>query len=68
MPTRDERLTELQTAVDEWAQREEDRYEEEAAFLRSVFDGRTGGGQLSDYITAEASDLLNDEINAYLVE
>ena len=68
MPTRDQRLTTLQNAVTTWADREETRLQDEATFLRSVFDGRTNGGQLSNYITQQASDLLEDEINAYLVE
>jgi len=68
MATREERLAALQLAVEEWADREEQRLRDEASFLRSVFSGRTEGGRLSDFITAEASALVLDEINAYLVE
>ena len=68
MATREERLAALQSAVVEWADSEEQRLRDEASFLRSVLSGRTNGGQLSSYITAEASELVFDEINAYLVE
>lgn len=66
--TREERLTALETAVTEWADRRIDELEKEASFLRSVFDGRTAGGQTADYSTEAASALLEDEINAFLVE
>ena len=68
MTTRDERLTALQDAVDNWADAEERRLQDEKTFLESVFNGRTNGGQLSQFITEEASSLLEDEVNAYLVE
>lgn len=68
MTTRDERLSALQDAVDTWADNEVSRLEEEVSFLQSIFDGRTDGGELADYITEEASSLLQDEVNAFLVE
>lgn len=68
MTTRNERLTALRDAVDRWADAEERRLQDEKAFLESVFNGRTNGGQLSQYITEEASSLLEDEVNAFLVE
>lgn len=68
MADRDDRLTALQDAVDTWANGEVERLEEEVSFLQSVFSGRTNGGELADYITEEASSLLQDEVNAFLVE
>lgn len=66
--TREERLTALETAVTEWADRRIDELEKQAEFLRSVFEGRTDGGRTADYSTETASALLEDEINAFLVE
>ena len=68
MTTRDERLAALSEAVDNWADAEEQRLTKEKEFLESVFDGRTNGGSLARYVTEEASSLLEDEINAFLVE
>lgn len=66
--SRDDRLVALRDAVDRWADAEERRLQEEKTFLQSVFNGRTNGGQLSQYITEEASSLLQDEVNAFLTE
>lgn len=68
MTTREERLDALEVAVTEWADRRIAELEAQAAFLRSVFDGRTSGGQLADYVTVEASAILEDEINAFLID
>ena len=68
MTTREERLTALETAVTDWADRRIEELENRAAFLRSVFDGRTSGGRTADYTAQAASALLEDEINAFLVE
>lgn len=68
MATRQERLTALSDAVSEWADREEERLTEEKEFLEAIFNGRTNGGALTQYITEEASSLLEDEVNAFLVE
>ena len=68
MTTRDERLAALSEAVTNWGDTEERRLTTEKQFLESVFDGRTNGGSLAQYVTAEASSLLEDEINAFLVE
>lgn len=66
--TREERLTALENAVTEWADRRIEEFEKQAEFLRSVFAGRTSGGRMADYTTSAASVLLEDEINAFLVE
>ena len=67
MTTRDERLQALEDAITEWADAEEQRLEDEVEFLQSVFDGRTNGGRLADYVAEEVSALVDDEINAYLI-
>ena len=68
MTARDERLVALRDAVDRWADAEERRLQEEKVFLQSVFNGRTNGGQLAQYITEEASSLLEDEVNSFLTK
>lgn len=68
MTTRDERLAALSEAVTNWADAEEERLTAEKEFLESVFRGRTNGGSLANYVTEEASSLLEDEVNAFLVE
>jgi len=68
MTTRDERLLALKTAVEEWADREEQRLEDEAEFLGSVRDGLASSGSLSRQTTAEASALTQDEIDEFLLE
>lgn len=66
--TREERLTALENAVTEWADRRVEELEKQAEFLRSVLEDRTDGGRAADYSTEAASALLEDEINAFLVE
>lgn len=67
MTTRDERLQALEDAITDWADTEEQRLEDEVDFLQSVFNGRTSGGRLADYVHEEVSALVDDEINAYLI-
>jgi len=64
--TRDELLDALETAVTEWSDRRTQELQDEVAFLRSVFDGRTDGGRLADYVTQRASALVVDSINDLL--
>jgi hypothetical protein len=68
MTTRDERLLQLKSAVEEWSDREEEALEEEAEFLRSVVTGLTGSGNLDNHVTEQASTLLQDEIDDFLQE
>ena len=68
MTTREERLAALETAVTEWSDKRIEEYENELSFLNSVFAGRTNGGRTADYSSTAASALLEDEINAFLVE
>jgi hypothetical protein len=66
--TREERLSALEDAVNEWAETEQTRLQDEAKFLRSVLSGRTNGGRVATYVTERASALLEDEIKAFLEE
>lgn len=68
MTTRDERLLQLKTAVEEWADREEQRLQDEADFLRSVRDGLTASGTVSGAVTQVASQLTQDELDEFLEE
>lgn len=65
MTTRDERLLALRTAVEEWAQREEDRLNAEKRFLESL---PTASGDLSESTTEAASALVQHEIDEFLVQ
>jgi len=68
MSERKDRLNALKDAVNEWADSETERLENERDFLQSVLEGRTNSGQLSDHIQERASVLTEEEINAYLAE
>lgn len=68
MTTRKERLNALKNAVTEWADLEVRQLEDDAAFLRSVVNARTGSGRLTDNVTEFASALTEEEINAFLEE
>jgi cell division septum initiation protein DivIVA len=63
---RDELLDKLKEAVDEWADKEEERIEAEVKFLKSVLRGRTGSERLSRSNTTEASVLLSTDLDAFL--
>jgi len=68
-PTKDERdanLEALKKAVDEWAEVEIRRLENETTFLRAVLQGR-GASDLGTKNLALASRLLQTEINQFLV-
>jgi len=68
MTAREDRLNALKDAVNEWADFETERIENERDFLQSVLEGRTNSGQLSAHINERASVLTEEEINAYLEE
>ena len=68
MTAREDRLNALKDAVNEWADNETERYENERDFLQSVLEGRTSTGQLSAHISERASALTQEEINAFLTE
>lgn len=63
---RNERLDELQQAVDDWHEREKERLEGEATFLKSFLRGRTGSERLSRSNTSEAESLVTDDITSFL--
>lgn len=67
MTTRDERLLSLKTAVEEYADREEQRLTDEVTFLESVRDGLASSGSLTRQTTEEASSLTQDEIDEFLL-
>jgi len=68
MPGRDQRLLDLKNRVDEWAERERQRLEDEVAFLESVRDGQSGSGSLAAQVVESAGTLLQEEIDAFLTE
>ena len=63
---RDANLDKLKIAVDEWAESEKVRLENETFFMRSVLQGR-GASDLGTKNLATASRLLQTEINEFLV-
>lgn len=63
---RNQRLDDLQKAVDEWHESERGRLEGEATFLRSFLRGRTGSERLSRSNTAEAESLVGEDITSFL--
>ncbi len=63
---RDKRLTELKAATIEWADKEKQRLEDEATFLKSILQGRTGAGRLTNQNVADSSKLVVDEIAQFL--
>jgi hypothetical protein len=63
---RNERLDQLQTAVNEWADKEIKRLQDESTFLKSVLKGRTGAGRLADQNVVDSSKLVVDEISQFL--
>lgn len=63
---RDELLDKLLEAVEEWGEVEQQRITDEVKFLKSVMRGRTGSERLSRSNTAEASELLATDLDAFL--
>jgi len=63
---RDERLTKLQQATNEWADKEEDRLNKEVALAKKILLGRTGAERLNNASVQSASELLVDELNNFL--
>lgn len=68
-PTEAERnanLDALQSAIDEWAESEKNRLENEVKFMRSVLQGR-GASDTGTKNLATTSDLLVAEVNEFLI-
>lgn len=63
---RDARLDELKKATNEWADKEIKRLEDEAKFLKSILQGRTGAGRLTNQNVSDASKLVVDKISQFL--
>jgi hypothetical protein len=63
---RDARLDALKAATDEWADKEIKRLEDEAIFLKSILEGRTGAGRLVSQNVADSSKLVVDKISQFL--
>jgi hypothetical protein len=63
---RDQLLDDLKAALDEWAEAEEQRIEDEVAFVKSVLRGRTGSERLARANTREAEVLVVDDITSFL--
>jgi hypothetical protein len=64
---RDARLVALRDAVEEWADREEERLNAEKTFLEAI-QGRSSSGELSSGTTEIASVLLQNEVDEFLSE
>ena len=63
---RNARLDKLKTAVNAWADKEEERLNAEAALLKKILKGRTGSERLNNASVESASDLLVDELDQFL--
>lgn len=63
---RDANLDALQAAVDEWAQTEQTRLENEVKFMRSVLQGRAASDTGTKNLAATAT-LLQVEIDQFIV-
>lgn len=63
---RDKRLDELKSSVEEWADKEIKRLEDEEEFLKSILQGRTGAGRLIKQNVSDASKLVVDRISQFL--
>lgn len=59
-------LDELKEAVDDWAEAEERKVENEITFMKSVLRGRTGSERLARSNTEEARVLVIDDITSFL--
>jgi hypothetical protein len=59
-------LDDLQTALDEWAEKEEEKIQDEIDFMKSVLRGRTGSERLARSNTQEATILVIDSIQSFL--
>jgi hypothetical protein len=63
---RNQLLDRLQSAFNEWHDREKSRLEDEATFLKSVLRGRTGSERVSRSNTSEAEVLVINDIDSFL--
>lgn len=63
---RNQLLDDLKSAVDDWAQSEEDKINKEADFVKSVLRGRTGSERLARSNATEAQVLVVNDITSFL--
>lgn len=63
---RDANLDSMQTALDQWADSEKTRLENEVKFMRAVLQGR-GASNTGSKNLASTSALLQTEINDFIV-
>lgn len=63
---RNQLLDSLKEAIDEWAENEEQKVNDEITFCKSVLRGRTGSERLARSNTAEAQLLVIDDIQSFL--
>lgn len=69
VPTKDERdenLKNLQDETKKWADKEVERLDNEAKFMRAVVKGRTGSEELGSLNLFEASKVVQVEIDSFI--
>ena len=63
---RNQRLEDLKKSTSDWADKETKRLTDEATFLKSILQGRTGAGRLTNQNVADSSKLVAASINEFL--
>ena len=63
---RNKRLDDLKQATSDWADKETQRLTNEATFLKSILQGRTGAGRLTNQNVVDSSKLVVNSINEFL--
>ncbi len=63
---RNQRLDELQTAVEQWAEKKTKQLNDQVAFSKALLKGRTGSERLNNAVVTSATNLLVDELNDFL--
>jgi hypothetical protein len=63
---RNKRLDDLKQATINWAEKETQRLTNEATFLKSILQGRTGAGRLTNQNVVDSSKLVVNSINEFL--
>lgn len=66
MTTREDRLNELRDQVVVFADDRIERWEEQAALLRRIMEGRTSDGEVSNHLVALSIPYLDLSVNAVL--
>jgi len=63
---RDERLAQLQKAVEQWADKRTAQYKDRVAVNKAILKGRTGSERLADASVRDGSTLVVAAINDFL--